>query len=124
MASSREEAKSAVTGSASNDAELDTVLDAASKTQVDILKEKNRHAEANAAGERGLLGKLFGGNDSAPVFIASVAMIIGLVGAGICLAFGATKDEALADYWQLNFERAIAFASAALAFIFGKSKSK
>jgi hypothetical protein len=120
---SRGTAKQAMHDREHSDPELDETLAAGTRLQLDLVKENNRHAEANASRELGFLGKAFGGEKSAPTFVALVAVIAGVVGYGTAMWL-ASQDAASAEFWGTQMERALAFASAALAFIFGRgSKS-
>lgn len=125
MASERSAAKSAIKQKSQDDPELDAVLSSGHDLQLKITQEQNRHAEAMHKADIGFLGRAFGGEKSAPTYIAFLAMVAGLVGAFFCWsqAIGSAEHVVtaeVADYWSKQAERALAFGGAALAFIFGR----
>jgi len=115
----RSTAKAAITATENEDKELDAALNAGHILQLRIGQENNRHKEAM----KGKVGLFFGDQVFAATLVATLAMIFGLLGAAFCL-YWASKDSSNADFWQRNLERALAFSSASLAFIFGKSSAK
>ncbi len=74
--------------------------------------------------ELGLVGKLLGGERNAPTHVAAVLGGIGGLSAIGCLIAAGQVEPAQSDFWAQQFERALAFATAAVAFIFGKGGSK
>lgn len=118
-ASERAKAKEAITGRAEADPELSNAISEADALNVELTKESHRHELEMASQERGAMGRFFGGEKHAPTFIAFVAMSAGLLIGTLCLiaAFNDTADRA---FWGSQAERALAFAGAALAFIFGR----
>jgi hypothetical protein len=119
----RESAKKSISSKETNDPELDEALRAAKDFQLDILKENNRHVEETHKANLGWFGRAFGGDASAPTYVALIAMMVGIVGAGLSL-YMAAKAPGDGEFWGKQFERLIAFASAALAFIFGRGSAK
>jgi hypothetical protein len=83
------------------------------------VKEQNRHVEAKMRSDLGFLGRAFGGEKNAPTFVAMIAMLAGLLGAAVG-TYMVAKDPFASEFWGKYIERAIAFASASLAFIFGR----
>lgn len=121
MASERDAAKGAVVKVDSSDPELDDALAKAATHQLALKKEDNRHKEALRKQDLGFFGGWLGGEKSAPTAIASIATCVGLGAALYCLyAASDTVDSSIAGFWSTQSERAFAFATAALAFIFGK----
>ncbi|HYP57344.1 MAG TPA: hypothetical protein VEQ35_03560 [Beijerinckia sp.] len=98
---------------------MEEVLNAASKFQLEIVKENNRHIEATIAHDLGFFGRAFGGEKSAPTHVALIAMLFGLAGAGVSF-YMAAHDGTAVEFWGKQIERSVAFASTALAFIFGR----
>ncbi|MEZ5764896.1 MAG: hypothetical protein R3D69_11995 [Xanthobacteraceae bacterium] len=94
-----------------------TPAKADAETKLALQAADHAHAEKTQAAELGWLGKCLGGEKSAPTSIAFIAVIIGSIIAfiSLCLAAG-NKDP---DFLTA-FERALAFVSASLAFIFGR----
>lgn len=120
---SRASAKGAIRDSETTDPELDAALAAGTNLQLDMLKEKHRHDEANADRELGRFGKMFGGEKNAPTFFAGVAVVAGLAMAIVSMILAGTLEENVA-FWSAQIERAFAFVSAALGFLFGRSSNK
>jgi len=122
MASDRDNAKSAITKTDSNDPELNAALADAKEQQHRLTVENNRHKEAIQNTELGLIGRWFGGEKNAPIAIAGVAVFAGIAGAflsGYMASRSPTPDSA--DYWSKMVERSIALAVSCLTFIFGRS---
>lgn len=117
MALNRKQAKDAIKEKQPDDPELDAAIGEAQRLQLDLVKENNRHREKMA----GWLGIVFGGEASAPFHIALVFAVVCLLGFGFCL-YMASKGAAQAEFWAKQAERALAAASAALAYIFGRGK--
>ena len=116
-------AKSTMSDREETDPEMDAKIAEGAKFQLEIIKENNRHVEATHKTDLGFLGIAFGGEKSAPTFVAMLAMIVGLVGAGAALTMAANSPETT-DFWGTQVERAVAFSSAALAFIFGRGSKQ
>lgn len=119
----RESAKKSISSRETNDPEFDEAFRSAKDFQLDTLKENNRHAEATHSSNLGLFGRAFGGEASAPTYVALIAMLVGFVGAGFSL-YMAAKVPADGEFWGKQVERLIAFGSASLAFIFGRGSAK
>lgn len=115
----RESAKESISARRPSDPEMQDVLDSASQFQLEIVKEQNRHLEAQMMSTLGFFGRAFGGEKNAPTFVAMIAMMAGLFGAAVA-TYLVAKDPSAAAFWDKYIERAIAFASASLAFIFGR----
>ncbi len=124
MASDREAAKGAVVKKETDDPELTSTLESAAKHQLDLKKEDNRHAETMNRQNLGFFGKAFGGEKSAPTYIAAVMAILGAIGAGYTIYKGSTIETAAQDYWSTQTEKLIAFTLASMTFIFGRGFSK
>ena len=103
----------------SNDKEIDETFTDANLFQLRLEQERNRHKEAM----KGRLGLFFGDHIFAATFVAMIAMFFGIVGAAYCV-YVASENPDMAEFWMSNFKRSIAFATAALAFIFGKSSAR
>jgi hypothetical protein len=116
MASDREQAKSAIVSRDKDDPELDEVLNNAHQLQLELAREANRHAEEM----RGWFGRLIGDDRNAPVFVALLAMMIGLGVWVYCLYNAGNLNQAQTEFWGRWAERSLAFAASALAYIFGK----
>ena len=120
----RQSAKKSINSSRErSDPELDDVLNSASKFQLEIVRENNRHTEAKISSDLGFFGKYLGGEQNSPTFIASIAMLAGFITAAFSL-YMAAHDTSAVDFWGKQVERAMAFSSAALAFIFGRGSNK
>lgn len=117
MVSDRRLAKGAVVNKDKADPELDNALSNAHKYQLELTKENNRHTEKM----RGWFPSVFGPKDSAPVFIALIAMILGLIFFGICIYRSASTDQSISEIWSNWAERSLAFSASCLTFIFGKT---
>jgi hypothetical protein len=116
-ASPLEAAKKAITGSSETDPELDETMSSAHRYQLDLAKEQNRHAEAKHKLDLGAGGWFLGGEKNAPGVIAGLAVFFGLLAFGMCLIMAKAETQNL-EFWGRNAERSLAFASAALAYIF------
>jgi hypothetical protein len=81
----------------------------------DLLREKNRHAEQMRRTELGWFGRTFGGEKSAPSFIALFAMCVGFVLAGFCYYQTSVAVAEQVQFWSSHAERSLAFSGAALA---------
>jgi hypothetical protein len=119
MASDRKAAKEAIQSSSAQDAELEEVLSGAHNYQLRLTQENNRHAEAMRKADIGFLGRAFGGEKSAPTYIAFLVTVAGLAGTGFCW-YKAGVPGATTEFWSTQAERAVAFAASALAYIFGR----
>ncbi len=115
----RESAKKSISARQSNDPQMEDALNSASKFQLEIVKEQNRHLEAQRMSDLGFFGRALGGEKNAPTFVALIAMLAGLLGAAVA-TYMAAKDPSASEFWGKYIERAIAFASASLTFIFGR----
>lgn len=122
MASDREQAKGEIVRRDENDAELDNALGAASRLQLELNKENNRHEEAKRDKELGFFGRLIGGEKTAPVVVAMIVVLIGFGLAVGCLIMAGNQPSS-AEFWAKQAERGIGVGSAALAYIFGKGAS-
>lgn len=125
MASDRSAAKKAIKQSSDDDPELDAALSSAHNLQLRITQETNRHEEAMRKTDIGFLGRAFGGEKSAPTYIAFLVTILGLAGTFFCWwqATGTIETPTtpeMVEFWSSQAERALAFAAAALAYIFGR----
>jgi len=125
MASDRSAAKGAIEESSPDDPELDAALSSGHDLQLKLAQEQNRHTEAMHKADIGFLGRAFGGEKSAPTYIAFIAMVAGLAGATFCWmqAVGTAENPIsieTAEFWSKQAERALSFGAAALAFIFGR----
>ena len=122
MALDREKAKQAIGTTDQNDSEFSSKLKEGHKAQVELEKIKNQHEIARIKTERGLIGYLFGSWQNVPMFIALLSVIFGGFAfykfMGNALAVNADKV-----FWSESAKIALAFASAALGFIFGRGSS-
>lgn len=107
---------------------MEEAINSASRFQLEVLKENNRHIEAKIRHDLGVFGRAFGGEKSAPTYVALVAMVSGLAAVGVSFYMAAHAPEVnnaeYVDFWGKQIERSIAFASAALAFIFGRGSKE
>jgi hypothetical protein len=117
--SDREVAKGSVVQKKDDDPELTDALSGAHGLQLAITKETNRHAEAMHKANLGFVGRAIGGEANAPVVVACIATLFGLICAVGCWIAAAKYPDAF-DFWGKQAERSIAFSGAALAFIFGR----
>jgi hypothetical protein len=123
MASDRTDAKRAIVEAEQDDPRHDAVIGQAQNLQLDLLREKNRHAEQMRRTELGWFGRTFGGEKSAPSFIALFAMCVGFVLAGFCYYQTSVAVAEQVQFWSSHAERSLAFSGAALGFIFGMGLS-
>ncbi|WP_029073589.1 hypothetical protein [Kaistia adipata] len=125
MASDRSAAKDAIQDKSKDDPELNAAISSGHDLQLKLTQEENRHAEKMHLANIGWLGRAFGGEQSAPTYIAFLAMVIGLGGTAYCWlqATGTPASPVApeqAEFWSKQAERALSFGAAALAFIFGR----
>jgi hypothetical protein len=110
MASSeREDAKKGIVRREREDPEFDTALTDASRYQLEVTKEKNRHAQETQKTNLGWFGRLAGGPGSAPVFIAAIVALISLLGGLFC--------------WNSNPDLGktmIGLTASAMSYLFGR----
>ncbi len=143
MASERAQAKRAVIQDSAEQTEpqpLKDVLSTAQASQHELVRERNRareailkleleaKAEEQAAdlaaradeqrSELGLIGKLFGGRENAPIAVAAIAMLCGIAAFFICLHYEAYTSTP--DRFSRPADASLAFAAASLAYIFGR----
>lgn len=123
MASERSDAKASIQEQEGDDPELSNALVQAGKFRVEIEKEGNRHKEEMAKGERGLIGSLLGGEKSATITVAFIAIIIGSLVWVACL-IAAYKFEDRSDFWALQGNRALGLTLTALGYIFGRGGNR
>ena len=121
MAPNRKAAKDSVVKKGDDDPELDDALVAAHKLQLGLTQENNRHAEAMRRHDLGFFGRAFGGERSAPTYIAAIGALLGAIGTGITLLIGTPAEAA---GWTEQTEKLLAFTSTCLAFIFGRGTTK
>jgi hypothetical protein len=125
MASERDSAKNAIQASDSDEPEFAAAISEGKDLQHRLAVENNRHKEAMRAHDLGLIGKIFGSEANAPIWIAGIAAFIGVLMAVFCIFQGSRSMEPnSADYWSKQCERCFAFSASALTFIFGRSGRK
>ncbi|WP_299844800.1 hypothetical protein [uncultured Paracoccus sp.] len=117
----RKEAKAAATDPEQDDPELEEALKAGSSYQLELIRERHRHAEATQQTELGKLGTLLGGEKNAPMAIATITMLFSFIVFGVCL-YLATRQNANADSIFKWSSAPLSLATTALGFIFGNSK--
>jgi hypothetical protein len=123
MESDRVKAKQAITNSDSDEPELAAVLSVGQGLRLEI--ENHRHKEAMRAHDLGMMGKIFGSEAYAPIWIAAIIAFAGVLMATFSLIQGSRSMEPnSADYWNKLFERCLAFSLSSLTFIFGRSGRK
>ena len=120
MAFDRKAAKEAITTKSKVDAEFNEAQSGAHEFQLKIAQENNRHVETMRRHELGFIGRAFGGEKSAPTYIAFLVMVAGMAGTFYCWSQAGTVEAAVADFWSKQAERSLAFAASALAYIFGR----
>jgi hypothetical protein len=122
MASERDKAKSAIKRTDLNDPELTAALADATEEQHRITVENNRHKEATQLAELGQIGRWLGGEKAAPIAIAAIVALAGVLGALLsgCVAAQSQRPDS-SDYWSKMVERSIAVTISALSFIFGRT---
>lgn len=121
MESDRQKAKGSIVSKKANDPDLDETLSSAENLQLQSKRAEYHHKEEMKSKDLGWLGSIFGGEKSAPTYIALLAMILGVFGAALCwYQASLIEDITVREFWATQSERAIAFSSAALAFIFGR----
>ncbi len=119
MASDREAAKGAVVSKDEDDPELDNALANASKHQLDLKREENRHREEMNKQNLGFIGNLFGDGRNTPTAAAIIMIIFSCI-ITVALYIAAYNQPSLKELWMANAERALAVGLAALAYVFGK----
>lgn len=124
MVSERSSAKAAIKPDTpeSVDPDLAWALSDGGQLRVSLEKERNRHTEAMAAGERGFIGRALGGTGNAPLAIGFLALTFGGIAWGWCL-YMSQQDGADIEFWRTQADRTLAFAATALGFVFGRSTS-
>jgi hypothetical protein len=125
MASERDNAKKAIQTSDSNEPGFDAALSEGKDLQHRLTIENNRHKEAMKDRDLGSLGKIFGNEVNAPIWIAGLVAFLGVFAAIFCIFQGSKSMEPhSADFWSKQSERCFAFSASALTFIFGRSGRK
>jgi len=120
MAFDRSIVKAKTIASSASDKELDEALSSGHLLQLRLQQDANAHELAM----KGRVGRFFGEQVYAATFAAYLAIVVGLIGAAYCLVQGASPENAdAAEYWGKHLERAVAFATAALSYLFGKGNS-
>ncbi|WP_313057398.1 hypothetical protein [Agrobacterium cavarae] len=120
MAFDRKAAKAAITNQSKDDPEFNEALSGAHDYQLKIAQENNRHAETMRRQDLGFIGRAFGGEKSAPTYIAFLVMLAGMAGTFYCWTQAGAVESAVAEFWSKQAERSLAFAASALAYIFGR----
>ena len=105
MASDRTEAKRAIVEAEQDDPRHDEVIEQAQNLQLELLREKHRHTEQMRRTELGWFGRTFGGEKSAPSFIALFAMGVGFVLAGFCYNQTSVAIAEQVQFWSSHAER-------------------
>jgi len=84
--------------------------------------EANRHKEAMRSVELGLIGRVVGGEANAPIAVATIVVVAGIVGASLSvwMAYQSQRFDS-SDYWSKMIERFLALTISGLSFIFGRS---
>ena len=125
MASDRDNAKKAITNSDYDEPGFEAAISEAKDFQHRLAVENNRHKEAMRAQDLGSIGKLFGSEANAPIWIAGMVAFLAVFMAIFCIFQGSRSMELnSADFWSKQVERCFAFAASALTFIFGRSGRK
>lgn len=115
----RSTAKGAIVARDHSDPEMSRALEEA-KHHLEAARENNAHAKAMYMAELGFFGRLMGGEKTAPIVITGFAVAVGLLFVLVSAAMAAQNPEK-EEFWGKMIERGLAFAAAALAFIFGRS---
>jgi len=115
----RKAARAAIEESVETDPEFEAAQASAHEFQLKLTQENNRHTEQMRKQEIGFFGRAFGGEKSAPTYVAFIVTVFGLVAAGFCLIMSA-YNPAMNEFWSTQAERAFAFSASALAYIFGR----
>ncbi|MET3853439.1 hypothetical protein [Rhizobium sp. OAE497] len=115
----RQAAKAAIKETQGADPEFDAVQSSAHDFQLKLTQENNRHSEHMRKQEIGFFGRAFGGEKSAPTYVAFIVTVFGLVAVGFCWGMAA-YNASMTEFWSTQAERAMAFAASALAYIFGR----
>ncbi|XHC13089.1 hypothetical protein ABWH98_09665 [Labrenzia sp. ac12] len=121
--SEREAAKKAVVSVDNDDPELDAALANASKHQLDLKKEDNRHKETMNKQNLGFVGNILGDGRNTATTAAIMVIIFSFV-LSLILYVAAFNQPETKEIWMTNAERAFAAGIAALAYVFGKGGSK
>ena len=122
MASERDKAKKAITKTDSTDPELNAALAEGTELQHLLMVESNRHKEAMRSVELGLIGRVVGGEANAPVAVATMVVVAGIVGAALSVWMAAQSQRPdSSEYWSKMIERSSALTITGLSFIFGRS---
>jgi hypothetical protein len=125
MASDRDNAKKAIKDSDSDEPEFLAALSDGKALQHSIAIENNRHKEAMRARDLGMMGRIFGSEAYAPIWIAGIVALAGVLMAIFCIFQGSRSMEPnSAEFWSKQVERSFAFSASALTFIFGRSSRK
>lgn len=74
--------------------------------------------------ELGLIGRLLGGEKNSAIHVAAIISVIGALAGLGCLGMAAHAGPEQGGFWGQQFERAFAFTTATVAFIFGRGGSK
>ena len=118
-ASDRSAAKATVKSTDEGDAELDATLKLGHLAQLEITKEVNRHAVEMHKAELGVVGRILGGEKSAPLAIAAVVLVAALVMIAGCFALVAWVPGG-EDVWRLGLNGLFSLCSLVVGFIFGR----
>ena len=81
--------------------------------------EKGAHDQQMRKIELGLIGCWLGGERNAPISIALVCILAGIVFAIGCL-LATFLASSSADLWSRSFERSLAFICVVIAYVFGR----
>jgi len=122
MASERDRAKNAIKRTDSTDPELNAALAEGTELQHLLMIEVNRHKETMRSVELGWIGRVLGGEANAPIAVATIVVVAGIVGASLSvwMASQSLRPES-SEYWSKMVERFLALTISGLSFIFGRS---
>ncbi|MFN3279235.1 MAG: hypothetical protein ACK41Y_12670 [Paracoccus hibiscisoli] len=105
-----------------DDAELSETLETADAFRLALRRENNRFAEGQHSRDLGAVGRLLGG-DGAPMSIAFIALLLGLLIFSIAMLLAYNQQES-AEYFQKFSVGPLGLATTALGYIFGKKDNK
>lgn len=99
-----------------------STLSEAHKVQSELTKIKNKHELDIMKAKRGWIGCLFGSWNNVPMFIALIAVLFGVL-TFYQFMHAAMEQNADKEFWVNSAKISLAFASAAMGYIFGRGSN-
>lgn len=119
----RNTVKGAISSKGQADDELSEKFSTAHKAQVELEKLRNNHELSKITKEQGWLGRIFGSWKNVPMLIALLSVISGFLAFVVITVIAGSEEGADRELLSKSAHMSLSFASAALAYIFGRGSN-